>query len=152
LTIWVDADACPAAVREIVLKASRRTGMPVVLVANRDMPEPKAANASFVRVSAGADVADHYIADHLDPADLVVTADVPLAAQVVERGGLAISPRGEEYTAESVRQQLSMRDFMESMRGAGLAGGGPAPESNRDRQAFANALDRWLARQPRPDD
>jgi hypothetical protein len=151
VTIWVDADACPQAVREIVLKASRRTGMPVVLVANRDMPEPKAANASFVRVSAGADVADHYIADNLDPADLVVTADVPLAAQVVERGGLAISPRGEEYTAESVRQQLSMRDFMEGMRGAGLAGGGPRPESNRDRQAFANALDRWLARQPKPD-
>ncbi len=144
MTIWVDADGCPNAVREIVLKASRRTGTGVVLVANRDLPPPKAPNASVVRVPAGADAADHYIAENLETGDLVVTADLPLAAEVVERGAKALSPRGEEYTAESVRQKLSMRDFMEEMRGAGLAGGGPSPESHRDRQAFANALDRWL--------
>ncbi len=145
MTIWVDADGCPSAVRQIVLKACRRTGTAVVLVANRDLPPPRAAGASVVRVEAGADAADHYIAENLEAGDLVVTADLPLAAEVVERGAKALSPRGEEYTAESVQQKLSMRDFMEAMRGAGLAGGGPAPESHRNRQAFANALDRWLA-------
>jgi len=145
MTIWIDADACPAAIREIALRASRRTGIPVILVANRDQPEPKAPQASTVRVAPGADVADNYIAQHLESGDLVVTADLPLAADVVDKGGTALSPRGEHYTAESVRQQLSMRDFMDQMRGAGLAGGGPAPQHNRDRQAFANALDRWLA-------
>ncbi|MFA9462154.1 YaiI/YqxD family protein [Thiohalorhabdus methylotrophus] len=147
MTIWIDADGCPNAIREITLRASRRTETPVVLVANRDLPEPKAPRASTVRVSAGADVADNYIAQNMASGDLVVTADLPLAAEVVENGGTALSPRGEHYTAESVRQQLSMRDFMEQMRGAGLAGGGPSPQSDRDRQAFANALDRWLARQ-----
>lgn len=147
MTIWIDADGCPNAIREIALRASRRTGVPVVLVANRDLPEPKAPQASTVRVDAGADVADNYIAGQMGAGDLVVTADLPLAAQVVENGGTALSPRGEPYTAESVRQQLSMRDFMDQMRGAGLAGGGPSPQSNRDRQAFANALDRWLAQQ-----
>ncbi|MFP4615345.1 MAG: YaiI/YqxD family protein [Thiohalospira sp.] len=147
MTIWIDADGCPNDIRQIVLRASKRTETPVVLVANRELPEPKAPQASTVRVGAGADVADNYIAQHMARGDLVVTADLPLAAEVVENGGTALSPRGETFTAESVRQKLSMRDFMEQMRGAGLAGGGPAPQSNRDRQAFANALDRWLAQQ-----
>jgi hypothetical protein len=146
VTIWVDADGCPNSVREVVLRACKRTGVATVFVANRDLPVPKAPNASTVRVAAGADVADHYIAENLDPTDLVITQDIPLAAEVVDKGAVALSPRGEEYTAESVRQKLSMRDFMEQMRGAGLAGGGPAAESGRDKQAFANALDRWLAR------
>ena len=146
MTIWVDADGCPNSVREVVLRASKRTGMPTVFVANRPLPEPKAPNASAVHVPQGADVADYYIAENLDPADLVITQDIPLAAEVVEKGAMALSPRGEEYTPESVREKLSMRDFMEQMRGAGLAGGGPSAESGRDKQAFANALDRWLAR------
>lgn len=149
MTIWVDADGCPNSVRQIVLKACRRTGTAVVLVANRDLPSPKAAGARVVRVEAGTDAADHYIAENLEAGDLVVTADLPLAAEVVECGAKALSPRGDEYTAESVRQKLSMRDFMEAMRGAGLAEGGPTPESHRDRQAFANALDRWLAQAKR---
>ncbi len=147
MTIWIDADGCPAAIREITVRASRRTEIPLVLVANSDLPEPKAPQARNVRVGAGADVADGYIAAHMAPGDLVVTADLPLAAQVVDNGGTALSPRGETYTTENIRQQLSMRDFMDQMRGAGLAGGGPSPQSNREKQAFANALDRWLAGQ-----
>ena len=147
MTIWIDADGCPTAIREIAVRASRRTGIPLVLVANSDLPNPQAPQARTVRVGAGADVADSYIADNLEAGDLVVTADLPLAAQVVDNGATALCPRGEPYTAETIRQKLSMRDCMDQMRGAGLAGGGPAPQSNRDKQAFANALDTWLARQ-----
>jgi hypothetical protein len=147
VTIWIDADACPAAIRDIVLRASRRTGVPVVLVANKDIPSVRQVpGVSLVQVGMGADVADQHIADNMAPEDLVITADLPLAAQVVEKGGRALSPQGTEYTAENVRQQLSMRDFMESMRGAGLASGGPSPQSGRDRQRFGNALDRLLTR------
>jgi hypothetical protein len=145
LTIWIDADACPAAIRDIVLRASRRTGIPVVLVANKDIPSVRQVpGVTLIQVGMGADVADQHIADNMASEDLVITADLPLAAQVVENGGTALSHQGTEYTIENVRQQLSMRDFMESMRGAGLASGGPPPQSGKDRQRFANALDRLL--------
>ncbi|EPR37213.1 UPF0178 protein yaiI [Desulfovibrio sp. X2] len=150
-TIWVDDDACPSAIREIVLRASKRLGLPVRLVANRprmvDGADPALVVA--VRVPGGFDEADRHIAEHVAPGDLVVTADVPLAAQVVERGATGLNPRGEVYDAGNVRGKLTMRNFMQEMRDMGLAQGGPAPLGPRDRQLFAASLDRILTTQQR---
>lgn len=149
--IWIDADACPIAVREIVIRAIRRTGLPATFVANHVLPLPKLPNLRFQRVAAGFDVADNLIAREVRPGDLVITQDIPLAAEVIEKGAAALGPRGEWHTAETIRQRLNMRDFMETLRASGIHTGGSAAFGVREKQAFANHLDRWLARHARGD-
>jgi uncharacterized protein YaiI (UPF0178 family) len=146
MKIWVDADACPKPVKEILYRAAERTRTELVLVANQALAVPPSPQISSRTVAAGLDAADKAIIDWAVAGDLVVTADIPLAAAVVANVVIAINPRGELYTAENVRQQLSMRDFMDSLRGAGVHTGGPPAYDQRDRQAFANQLDRLLAR------
>jgi len=146
LKIWIDADACPQVIKEIVFRASERRGIPVGLVANRPLSVPRSSLVSFVRVAQGANEADRHIADQASPGDIVVTADIPLAAQLAERGALAIDPRGTVYDENRVRERLSVRDFMEDMRGAGLVQGGPPQIKPADRKRFADALDRELAK------
>jgi uncharacterized protein YaiI (UPF0178 family) len=145
--IWVDADACPVVIKDILYRAANRVGIQLTLVANKPLRTPPSPHIKSVQVSAGFDVADHYIADAVQSGDIVVTADIPLAAEVVERGGLALNPRGELYTAANVRQLLDMRNFMDELRASGVQTGGPAALSNSDRQVFANQLDRLLAQQ-----
>lgn len=144
MKLWIDADACPKPVREIVLRASERRRVPVTFVANKFIPVPKLAWVDSVQVPKGMDVADAYIVEHLSPQDLVVTQDVPLAAEVVEKGAEAISPRGVTWTAKNIREKLSVRDFFTEVRESGVITGGPKPFDNKAKQAFANALDRWL--------
>ncbi len=145
--IWIDADACPKVIKEIIFRASKRTAIPVTLVANQYIPKPSSPLVKAVQVSQGFDEADNYIVEKCEAGDLVITADIPLAADIIEKGAHAINPRGEEYTRENIKQRLNMRDFMEQMRAIGEAGGGPAPLAASDRQRFANALDRLLAKQ-----
>jgi uncharacterized protein YaiI (UPF0178 family) len=145
--IWIDADACPGPVRDIVFRAVRRVGVPVTLVANRPLPRPRSPRIAVVQVGSGFDEADHYLARAAGADDLVITADIPLAARLVARGVAALNPRGEVYTAENIQERLTLRDLKEELRSAGAATGGPMPYHNRDKQAFANSLDRWLARQ-----
>jgi uncharacterized protein YaiI (UPF0178 family) len=144
--IWVDADACPVVIKQILFKATQRTQLPLTLVANQALKTPPSPLIKSVQVEAGFDVADNYIVQHVEPGDLVVTADIPLAADVVEKGAHAINPRGELYTPENIRQRLQMRNFMEEMRDTGKASGGPSPLNNVDKQYFANNLDRLLAK------
>ena len=146
MKIWVDADACPVPVKEILFRAAERAKITTVLVANSMMRVPKSAYISAVQVDAGADVADKYIVDTLDAGDLVITADVPLAADVIEKGGLALNPRGSMFTPDSIKSQLSMRNFMDDLRGSGVITGGQAAFNHSDRQAFANALDREITK------
>ncbi len=143
-TIWIDADACPREVKQVVFRASKRLSMPVCLVANAAVPAPRSDLISVVRVEAGLDVADHHIAKSVVPGDLVITADIPLAARAVEAGATAIDPRGDLYTEQNVRTRLSMRDFMQELRTAGLVQGGPPPFSKTDTRRFAATLDRLL--------
>ena len=144
--IWVDADACPNTVKQILFRAAARTGVEIALVANQYLPTPAAANVRAVQVEGGFDVADQYIAARAAAGDLVITADIPLAAEVMANGAAALNPRGELYTRDTIRQRLNMRDFMDTMRSSGIQSGGPPPAGDRDKAAFANALDRWLAR------
>ena len=146
MRIWIDADACPSPVRDIVFRAARRVGAPVTLVANRPLPRPRSPRIAAVRVGPGLDEADHYLAREAGADDVVITADIPLAARLVARGVAALNPRGELYTGENIQERLALRDLKEAMRSVGAATGGPLPYHNRDKQAFANALDRWLAR------
>jgi len=146
MKIWVDADACPAVIKEILFRAAKRTGVPVTLVANQPMRTPPSKLIDSIQVGAGFDVADNEIVRRLGTGDLVITADIPLAADVIENGGQALNPRGELYTPDNIRERLSMRDFMDTLRSSGVETGGPAALGPRDRQAFGNALDRWLAR------
>ncbi|WP_019571381.1 YaiI/YqxD family protein [Thioalkalivibrio sp. ALMg3] len=145
MKIWVDADACPAVIKEILFRAAKRTGVPVTLVANQPMRTPPSKLIDSIQVGAGFDVADNEIVRRLGAGDLVITADIPLAADVIENGGQALNPRGELYTPDNIRERLSMRDFMDTLRSSGVETGGPAALGPRDRQAFGNALDRWLA-------
>lgn len=147
-TLWVDADACPRVIKDILFRAATRTGIQLRLVANQALATPRLPNIRSITVPSGLDVADSTIVARSRPGDLAVTADIPLAAELVAKGVTAINPRGELYTKESVRQALSMRDFMDSLRGAGVQTGGPSSFHPRDRQAFANQLDRWLAQLP----
>lgn len=145
MKIWIDADAAPRDVKEIVFRAAKRLEIPTVLVANQRMPTPPGnPHVSAVRVEGGADVADQYIAEHADEGDIAVTADIPLAAILVEKGVVVLDPRGELYTEENVRERLSIRDFMDSLRTSGVETGGPKPYGAREKQAFAGALDRIL--------
>lgn len=144
MKIWVDADACPVAIKEILFKAAERKQIEVILVANRLIKVPASRYIQSIRVASGFDVADNEIIKRMGLNDLVITADIPLAAEVVEKGGTALNPRGEVYTEEDIRSRLNMRDFMESLRDSGVETGGPPPLSQKDRQKFANNLDKIL--------
>lgn len=148
MQIWVDADACPGVIKEILFRAAERTQVMTTLVANQLLRVPASPYIRALQVPAGFDVADNRIAQEVQPGDLVVTADIPLAAQVIDRGATAINPRGELYTPDNIRERLNMRDFMETLRGSGVDISGPAAFSQADRQAFAAQLDRFLARRP----
>ena len=144
--IWVDADACPKVIKEILYRAADRVGVPLILVANQPLQVPRSRNIRSIQVGAGFDVADNHIVQQTETGDLVITADIPLAAEVIARGCLALNPRGELYTEDNIRERLNMRDFMDTLRGSGVDTGGPPSFSQTDRQAFANQLDRLLAR------
>ena len=146
MKIWIDADACPAPVKAIVFRASQRLGVPVTLVANHRAQSPPSPLIAVVQVDRGFDAADDYLVEHATASDLVITADIPLAARLVAQGVPALNPRGELYTADNVRERLALRNLKEELRAAGNMTGGPAPYHDRDKQAFANSLDRWLAR------
>lgn len=146
MKIWVDADACPVAVRAILFRAAERTGIPLTLVANQPVSVPASAGIEFLRVSPGFDAADNEIVRRVAAGDLVITGDIPLAAEVIEKGAQVLSPRGERYTGDNVRQRLIMRDFMETLRSSGIQTEGPPPLGPGDRKAFADQLDRLLTR------
>ena len=146
MKIWVDADACPRVIKDILFRAAQRRRVDVVLVANQPLAVPRSPHVRSVTVPQGFDVADKAITEWAQAGDLVITADIPLAAAVVDKGVQALNPRGELYTRDNVRQHLSMRNFMDSLRGAGVQTGGPDAFSQRDRQNFANQLDSLLAR------
>jgi uncharacterized protein YaiI (UPF0178 family) len=146
MQIWVDADACPKVIKDILFRAAERARVPLTLVANRPVRTPRSRYIKTLQVPVGFDVADDEIVGQVRPADLVVTADIPLAAAVVEKGGHALDPRGELYTKENIRERLAVRDFMDELRGAGVVTGGPPPLRKSDRKAFADELDRLLAK------
>jgi uncharacterized protein YaiI (UPF0178 family) len=146
MQIWVDADACPGAIKDILYRAAERARLPLVLVANQALRTPPSPWIRAVQVPRGFDVADSHIVEQVRAGDLVITADIPLAAAVVEKDAHALSPRGELYSRENIRELLDMRNFMDTLRASGVTTGGPAALSHGDRQAFANQLDRFLAR------
>ena len=150
MKIWVDADACPGVIKEILFRAAEREQVSMMLVANQSMRIPRSPYIRFTQVPAGFDVADKYIVDALEAGDLVITADIPLAAGAIDKGAHALNPRGELYTKDNIRERLSMRNFMDELRGSGVATGGPAALGPRDREAFANSLDRLLRKYARP--
>jgi len=147
--IWVDADACPVPVKEILFRAAERAQVQITLVANHALRTPPTRYVRSLQVAGGFDVADNEIVARVAAGDLVVTQDIPLAAQVLDKGAQAVNPRGVLYTADTIAQQLTMRNFMDELRGAGIDTGGPTAFHPRDRQAFANQLDIWLNRRPR---
>lgn len=144
MQIWVDADACPNVIKEVLFRAADRTGMMVTLVANQPLKTPPSKFIRTLQVASGFDVADNEIVQRVEKDDLVITADIPLAAEVIEKGGIALNPRGERYTPDTIRERLNMRDFMDTMRASGIQTGGPDTLNQRDRQQFANELDKWL--------
>ena len=147
MKIYVDADACPSVIKDILYRVSQRTGIEVILVANQALSTPRIPSVRSIQVSQGFDVADNHIVELAEVDDLVITADIPLAAEVIDKGAKALNPRGELYTKSNIRSRLNMRDFMDSMRSSGVqVGGGPPPLSQRDRMDFANALDSYIAK------
>ncbi|VAW70748.1 Protein YaiI [hydrothermal vent metagenome] len=146
MKIWVDADACPVVIKEILFKAAERTTTPMTLVANHSLRIPSSKHISFLQVSQGFDVADNEIVRRLNPGDLVITADIPLAAEIIEKEAMALNPRGELYTKANIKSRLNMRDFMDTLRSSGINTGGQPPLSKSDRKTFADQLDRILTR------
>lgn len=146
LTLWVDADACPGVIKDILYRAAERVGVSLILVANQALRVPRSKFIKAVRVEGGFDVADNHIVQHVQQNDLVVTADIPLAAAVIEKGGHALNPRGMFYTPNNIKERLAMRDLMDELRGSGIQTGGPSSLNHSDRQAFANELDRFLTK------
>ena len=144
MKIWVDADACPKVIKEILYRASKRVGIPLTLVANRPLKPPHSELVNTIVVPDGLDVADNRIILEMKAGDLVITADIPLAAEVIENEGFALNPRGEFYTKDNVRHRLSIRNFMDDLRSSGVDTGGPAAFGQKDRQTFANELDKFL--------
>ncbi|MEE3650526.1 MULTISPECIES: YaiI/YqxD family protein [unclassified Brenneria] len=144
MQIWVDADACPNVIKEVLFRAAERTETQVTLVANQSLKVPPSRFIHTLRVAAGFDVADNEIVRRVEAGDLVVTADIPLAAEAIEKGAVALNPRGERYTPDTIRERLNMRDFMDTLRASGIQTGGPNTLNQRDRQQFANELDKWL--------
>ena len=149
MTIWIDADACPVAIKEILYRAAERTRTPLILVANQSLRTPGSTVISSVRVSQGFDEADDYLVHHAQPGDLVISSDIPLASRLLANKVEVITPRGEPMTEANIGERLAIRDFLDTMRGSGIQSGGPAPLNAADKQQFANALDRWLAKQLR---
>lgn len=145
MQIWVDADACPKVIKEILFRAAERWQVEVILVANQLISVPRSAFIRSLQVPAGFDVADNEIARRVEAGDLVITADIPLAAEVIAKQAIALNPRGERYTPENIRERLNMRDFFDTLRASGIESGGPPPFSQADRQAFAGQLDRLMA-------
>jgi len=153
LRIWVDADACPVAIKEILFRAAERTRIETILVANKLLRVPPSPYLRAMQVPGGFDVADDEIVKQLQPGDLTITADIPLAAQVIAKGGHALDPRGEFYSASNIQERLTMRNFMEELRGSGVDISGPSTFSQSNRQAFAAELDRFitsLSKNPSP--
>ena len=146
MDIWVDADACPVVIKDILFRAAARTGTQLTLVANQPVRIPPSRCIKFIQVASGFDVADNEIVKRLGAGDLVITSDIPLAAEVIDKGGYALDPRGELYTADNIRSRLNMRDFMDTLRASGVDTGGPPALSQGDRKAFANHLDKFLTR------
>ncbi|NQY37343.1 MAG: YaiI/YqxD family protein [Alteromonadaceae bacterium] len=146
MEIWVDADACPVVIKDILFRAAERTKTPTTFVANHFIQVAKSKYIKFLRVHSGFDVADNEIVKQITDKDLVITADIPLAAEVVEKGALALNPRGELYTESNIKQRLNIRDFMDTLRASGVHTGGAPPISQSDRQSFANNLDKILAK------
>ena len=146
MKIWVDGDACPAVIKEILYKAAERTKVKVIVVANRNVTIPTSKHIRFQIVPSGLDVADNEIAKSVEPGDLVVTSDIPLAARIVEGGAVGLNPRGEVYTKDTISERLSTRDFMDMLRSAGVETGGPSALSTKDRQLFANSLDQIITK------
>ncbi|MBD2158919.1 YaiI/YqxD family protein [Leptolyngbya sp. FACHB-16] len=144
MQIWVDADACPNVIKEILFRAAKRVEINIILVANQELQVPASPYINVVQVRSGLDVADNYIVQQLQPGDLVITADIPLAAKAIEKGAYALNPRGEFYDQGNIRERLSLRDFLDELRSGGMDTGGPPPFNQRDREAFANQLDRFL--------
>ncbi len=146
MKIWIDADACPVVIKDILFKAAERTEVEVTLVANQTINIPTSRYINFLRVASGFDVADNEIVKRCDVGDLVITADIPLAAEVIEKGGHALNPRGEMYSTNSIKARLTMRDFMDTLRSSGIQTGGPPALNKSDRQTFANELDKFLTK------
>ncbi len=146
MKIWVDADACPVVIKEILFRAAQRTGVQLTLVANQPVRTPPAPNITSIQVPPGFDVADNEIVKKASAGDLIITSDIPLADEVIEKGAYALNPRGELYSANSIKARLNMRDFMDTLRGSGIHTGGPPVLSQSDRQSFANHLDKLLTR------
>lgn len=149
MKIWVDADACPVVIKDILFRAAERTGTVLTLVANQTLKVPPSRYIKFIRVASGFDVADNEIVKILSVGDLVITSDIPLAAEAIEKGGTVLSPRGELYTENNIRARLSMRNFMETLRSSGVDTGGPPALNQSDRKEFANQLDRLLSKHAR---
>ena len=146
MKIWVDADACPKAIKDILFRAAERTGTALTLIANHELQIPPSRYIKFVRVQPGFDVADNEIMKRLCAGDLVITSDIPLAAEIIDNDGLALSPRGEAFTRDNIKARLTMRDLMESLRASGVESGGQAPLSHSDRKSFADRLDKILSK------
>ena len=146
MKIWVDADACPAVIKDILFRAAERTGAQLTLVANQPVRIPPSRYITFIQVASGFDVADDEIVKRLGAGDLVITGDIPLAAEVIEKGGYALNPRGELYSADTIKERLTMRDFMDTLRSSGIDTGGPPALSQSDRKTFANNLDKLLTK------
>ncbi len=146
MKIWVDADACPGVIKDILFRAAERTGIQVTLVANQTVQIPSSRHIKFIQVSSGFDVADNEIVKKLAVGDLVITGDIPLAAEVIEKGGDALNPRGELYSKDNIKARLTMRDFMDTMRSSGINTGGPPALNQSDRKSFANNLDKILTK------
>jgi uncharacterized protein YaiI (UPF0178 family) len=146
MKIWVDADACPVVIKDILFRAASRTGIMLTLIANQSIRIPAAPNIKMIQVTSGFDIADDEIVKRLSAGDLVITNDIPLAAEAIEKGGFALSPRGEYYTKENIKARLNMRDFLDTMRASGVDTGGPPAMNQRDRKAFADHLDRILSK------
>ena len=146
MNIWVDADACPVVVKDILFRATQRTQIPLCLIANQFIKVPPSPYIKSLQVESGFDVADNEIVRRAADGDLVITADIPLADEVIDKGCIALSPRGELFTKENIKGRLTMRDFMETLRSSGIQSGGPPPLSQSDRMKFANHLDRIIAK------
>ena len=146
MKIWVDADACPVVIKDILFRAAERTGVQLTLVANQPIQVPTSRHITMLQVKPGFDVADNEIVKRIESGDLVITGDIPLAAEVIEKGAHALNPRGELYSADSIRSRLNMRDFMDTLRASGIDTGGPPALSQSDRKSFANHLDKLLAK------
>ncbi len=151
MKIWVDADACPVVIKDILFRAAERTGVQLTLVANQPLRIPSSRSIKTLQVPSGFDVADNEIVKRLGDGDLVITSDIPLAAEVIEKGGCALTPRGELFTTENIRARLNMRDFMDTLRASGIDTGGPPALSQSDRKSFAQHLDKFLARHTKGD-